>query len=231
MKTERTEREMAMEIQQRKKELLALLPAKYHETTKGTGSSGPETFEEKTIELIRMLRSRGTEEDACAAAGYTGLLAAFRDAVNVYWTWAVVHGLPEALSAEWRKKHRTAGQAISKEDVEAEVMFEIRRFIVLFDPRGEERLFSYAYRGMLQHLTEWSVQQGPLQVPQKAARVEKLKHMRVPYVDERHGSHGAGAFASQRDGVWRQEAHAAAAYDPWAAVDAYLDGEIGEEDL
>jgi len=239
MRTERTEREMAMEIQQLKGELLKLLPAADRETTKKAGSTEPETFEDKARAYAGLLCAKGLtkanagmpEDDGVRGVTIMAALLRFQEAVNVYWTWAMAHGVPEALSAEWRKKHRAAGQTISKEDVESEVLFRLRHFIVLFNPKNEERLFSYAYRGILQHLTEWSAQQGPVQLPRDVARGAKLTHVRESLTEDR--SAGVGAIKGA-DGTWRAPSEVpggGGACDPWDLVDRYLDGEIAEEDL
>ena len=204
------EREMADGVQARKRELLELLPEGDRDTTSVRGSSPAITFEDKAKARAKWHRdhcpdSKVTHE---LADLIEQRLAAFQAAVNVYWSWAVSHGLPTALAAEWRKKHRKQGQHISKEEVEAEVIFILRHFIIRFAPTNEERLFSYAYRGVLQHLTEWSAQQGPIELPQKAAREVSLRDMRA-----------GGSDAGER------------AYNPYDAIDAYLDGEIDARDL
>jgi hypothetical protein len=203
--TERQEAELASEVQVTKRALLELLPEADREASKGRGSDGPILFEDKAKARGLWLMEQGHMEEARALGA---ALAAFQKAVNEAWVAAVRQGLPSALAAEWRRKNRLRAQGLSKEDVEAEVMFALRHFIIRFDPHEGERLFSYAYRGVLQHLTEWSTQtQMPVHVPQKEARTALAVQGRFPVREDDE------------------------MYDPWPAVDAYLDGEISAEDL
>ena len=138
------------------------------DTIRAPGSEYPKTWEDHlTMRAAFCLDSRLALEK-------------WQTARNAVWVELVDNGAPEYFASAFRKKNRTY-RWISKEDIEAEVMFALAYFIERYDPRDTKADFrTYAMRGMLQKLTEWAAQQGPLQLPEKVARKLNPREYRRP---------------------------------------------------
>lgn len=159
--TREREQELATTLQVEKAKLLSLLLQEEQTTTRRNGSTYPDTFEDKAARI-----AQDPNDPRAEALGQR--VAAFRAAVNNLWTYAQATGISDAIAAEWRKTHKGYGW-IDRDSVEAEALMSIRRMIVRFHA-GNGRLFTFALRGVMQDLTEWAAQQGPVQLPRAVAR-------------------------------------------------------------
>jgi hypothetical protein len=229
------EQELATTVQVKRRKLLCLLTPEEQRTQRRThgGSGDPETFEDAAREI--------SEHVASPRSGPVGeALAEFQAAVGALWTHAQETDLPGFLAVTWRQKHR--GYAwLDRTSVECEVLFNLRRFIVRFEPDGGN-LVDYCRRGVHQHLTEWAASQGALEVPRKEGRKTG------PSAIQKSLSH-SGSNAEARNPQYENpcpdldfsmdirgsreigEEAAGLVSDPWPLIDAAIDGEITEEDL
>jgi hypothetical protein len=227
------EQELGRLVIKRKEELKEALTPSEQKTTRRLGSAYPDTFEEKATFLA--------QEGHPRAQWVAPRLKAFQEAVNALWVYEIEQRLPERLVKTWRQKHRGYSW-IAQEDLEAEVIFLMRHFIVRWDPDVAQaaQLFNYAYRGVHQALTEWAANQGPVELP----RGEKRELN--PEVYRRGISTGAttkeAAGQRPRSGPIAVESRLAGvalpgdeasqlACDPWSTINQYLDGEIDPEEL
>jgi hypothetical protein len=228
------DQELGRIVAVKRKALLAMLTTEEQKTTKRHGSTSPETFEEKAQHLV---------DDGGPRAAFIGrALREFQDAVNALWVHAIQERVPEALATAWRRKHR-GYDWISNEDLQAEAIFQLRFFVVRYDPdAGDASLWTYSQRGLHQRLTEWAAQQGPVELPQPVARKMGPDVYRRPIV---HDGEAANARNPQHDKPCRRtdlatdacggsglnRDIAGMAYDPWDVIAAWIDGEITQDDL
>jgi hypothetical protein len=223
MSVESRDQELGRSVVARKKELLKVLTPEEQKTTQRHGSTTPETFEEKAQHLV--------DDQGPRARFIESKLKAFQEAVNALWVHAIETGVPEKIVSGWKRKHRGYSW-LSKDDLQAEAMFRIRHFIVRYDPDegGGAGLFSYAYRGLQQQLTEWAAQQGPVQLPTDEARRHTPNVGRQSLDSRPEGRDCGEQYVEARLGK-REALKEQTTYDPWDAVDAFLDGDIRPEDL
>ena len=204
------EQELAGSVQATKVHLLALLTADEQRTKRLSyrGKENKTTFEDAARKLA------DKHSDPRAPAVFLAL-AEFQSCVNALWTHAIDREVPSTLVNAFLKKHRGL-KGIERADLEAEAYMTLREHIIRFEP-GDTSLEGYAYRGVLQHLSEWVAQQGPLELTQKVARGELARGYRraidpdTPNPDER--------------GVHIQPEQETS-YDPTAVVERCLDVDL-----
>lgn len=168
------EQELASSVQARLKDLLALLDPDERKTTRSWGSTPAETFEDKA----RAISQSANDPRAEAVRAF---LSAFQEAINAAWTYAIQCRVPERLAATWIQKHRRDAAALPREDIEAEALFALRHQIIRYSAGTDARLEGFASRGVHQHLTEWMARQGPVELPESAARSERPRGYRMPF--------------------------------------------------
>jgi hypothetical protein len=164
------EQELAGSVQSTRARLLALLTADEQRTRRHEGSAHATTFEDHAREVADHKADPRSPKVFLA-------LAEFQSCVNALWTHAIACQVPERLAAGWLKKHRGLNRGrMYAQDVEAEALVELRRFVVLFVPGQGASLETYATRGVHQRLTEWAAQQGSIELPRAAARETGPEH-------------------------------------------------------
>lgn len=161
------EQELAVTLDTARRALLRRLPRKLR-VTQGGGRVPAKTFEQSAEEIGRPVAAE---------------LKDYQDAVNALWIHAIDCGTVGRLAATWTRNHRGLREWVSRDRVDAEVMFILRKFIARFVP-GRGTLYHASYRGVHQHLTEWlAQQQGAVQLPQKVARDVKPTEVVAPLTD------------------------------------------------
>ena len=212
------EQELAEIVQVALARLLARLDPEERKTTRSHGSPPPLTFEDKARAIAESERDPRAKDVGAA-------LHAFQEAVNAFWVFAIQCELPEKLTSTWTRKHRADAANLQHSDLEAEVVFALRYQIIRYCAGTDASLESFASRGVHQHLTEWMAQQGPVELPQRVARMERPRKYREPINDD---------STSWEEGISGGETHVSESLvgeDPEDYLNAVIDGDISEGDL
>lgn len=158
-------------VQAAKAALLTLLTEDERKTrvpSKNDEHTYPLTFEDAAAHIARGQTREGWEQVRDAHLRY-------QRALNDFWGAVYRDGLPEWLYAKWKAKYRRLAREMSREDVEAEIVFRLRDLIRDYDPRMGVPFRLFAAKVGLAPLADWvSAWLAGVRVPRAVLRASGL---------------------------------------------------------
>lgn len=163
-----TPEENSLRVQEAKRVLLALLTdeEKIPRRTRVTAERDYRTFEDIAREI--------SKSDDPRAGNVGAALAVFQSAVNDSWEAAFRSGAHRKLARGWLNRWRGTLKdvgAVTFDEIEGEVLWALRRFIVRYQNNDDAQLMTYAFPGICRWLHEYVVAALlPVEVPRQVRR-------------------------------------------------------------
>lgn len=206
------ENQLGMRVQIARMVAQAFLDASTLATRKATGSSEPETWEDR-------LRDYATD----GPQAHRDALKEFQEARAQFWAAAYAQDAHGYIVAKFRESHASF-RWLEREEQEGYVLLRLPYYIERWNPERGTAFLSYALRGLKRDLRVHAAQQGAVEIPRNAAR-----QYDVTVGQESIRQYEDPANEDDADGNPRLPTPAGLAFDPTRALIAHLDGELTPE--